>query len=63
MPDIYEFLEAEGYKYTIRLPANAVPQHSAAWLLTRPDGGPLNEVRRYCTGFRYRAGSWKARGR
>jgi hypothetical protein len=23
-PEVYEFLEAEGYKYTIRLPANQV---------------------------------------
>ena len=29
-PDIYEFLEAEGYKYTIRLPANAVLQRASA---------------------------------
>ncbi len=27
-PEIYEFLEAESYKYTIRLPANAVLQES-----------------------------------
>ena len=37
-PEVYELLEAEGYKYTIRLPANAVLQESIAWLLTRPVG-------------------------
>ncbi len=37
-PDIYEFLEAEGYKYTIRLPANAVLQESIGRLLKRPVG-------------------------
>src|ERR687883_1398653 len=57
-PEIYEFLEAEGYKYTIRLPANAVLQASIAWLLKRPVGRPPHEVRRYHASFRYRAGSW-----
>lgn len=33
-PEICELLEAEGYKCTIRLPANAVLQASIAWLLT-----------------------------
>jgi Transposase DDE domain group 1 len=55
---IYEFLEAEGYKYTIRLPANAVLQESIAWLLRRPVGRPPHEVRRYHASFSYRAGSW-----
>ena len=58
MPDLYEFLEAEGYKYAIRLPANAVLQESIAWLLRRPVGRPPHEVRRYHASFSYRAGSW-----
>ena len=33
-PDIYEFLEAEGYTYAIRLKANAVLQESIAHLLS-----------------------------
>ena len=57
-PDIYEFLEAEGYKYTIRLPANAVLQQNIAWLLKRPVGRPAHEVRRYHASFNYQAGSW-----
>src|SRR5215213_1543397 len=57
-PDIYEFLEAEGYKYTIRLPANAVLQASIGWLLKRPVGRPPHEVRRYYASFSYRAKSW-----
>jgi hypothetical protein len=57
-PDIYEFLEAEGYKYTIRLPANAVPQERIGWLLKRPVGRPPNEVRRYYASFSYQAASW-----
>lgn len=46
-PDIYEFLEAEGYKYTIRLSANSVLQERIGWLLKPPVGRPPNEVRRY----------------
>ncbi len=61
-PDIYAFLDSEGYKYTIRLPANAVLQARIAWLLQRPVGRPPHEVRRYHASFSYRAGSWnKAR--
>jgi hypothetical protein len=51
-------LEAEGYKYTIRLPANSIWQESIAWLLKRPIGRPPHEVRRYYASFSYRAGSW-----
>ena len=57
-PDVYELLEAEGCKYTIRLPANPVLQESVAWLLKRPVGRPPHEVRRYHASFSYRAGSW-----
>jgi hypothetical protein len=57
-PEVYELLEAEGYKYTIRLPANAVLQESIGWLLTRPVGRPPQEVRRYHASFSYQAGSW-----
>jgi hypothetical protein len=57
-PGIYEFLEAEGYKYTIRLPANAVLQERICWLLKRPVGRPPFAVRRYYATFRYQAASW-----
>src|SRR5918911_412386 len=57
-PEVYECLEAEGYGYTIRLPANAVLQASIGWLLKRPVGRPPHEVRRYHASFRYQAGSW-----
>jgi hypothetical protein len=43
-PDIYDFLEAEGYKYTIRLKANSILQESIAYLLTRPVGRPPDHV-------------------
>jgi hypothetical protein len=57
-PDIYEYLEAEGMLYAIRLPANKVLQESIAHLLTRPVGRPPNHVRRYYASFSYQAGSW-----
>lgn len=44
-PARYEFLEAEGYEYTIRLPANAVLQERIGWLLKRPVGRPSRDVR------------------
>ena len=57
-PEVYEFLEAEGFKYTIRLPGNKM--ESIAHLLKRPVGRPPIEVRRYYANFSYRAQSWKA---
>ncbi|MCP4382280.1 MAG: IS1380 family transposase [Hyphomicrobiales bacterium] len=62
-PDIYEFLEAEGYKYTIRLKANAILQQSIAYLLRRPVGRPPNHVVRTYASFSYRAGSWDKKRR
>jgi hypothetical protein len=58
-PEIYEFLEAEGYGYAIRLPTNRVVQHKIGHLLQRPVGRPPHEVRRYYASFRYQAQSWK----
>jgi hypothetical protein len=52
------FLEAESFRYAIRLPANAVLQRRIAHLLNRPIGRPPNEVRRFYASFRYRAASW-----
>ena len=62
-PDIYEYLEAEGYTYVIRLKANAVLHESIAHLLTRPVGRPPNHVRRYYASFSYQAGSWDRKRR
>jgi len=58
-PDIYEFLEAEGYGYAIRLPANRVLQDEIGHLLKRPVGRPPLEVRRYYASFSYQAQTWK----
>jgi DDE family transposase len=59
MPDVYEFLEANGMGYTIRLPANRVLQDKIGHLLTRPAGRPPNEVRRFHASVSYQAQSWK----
>jgi hypothetical protein len=45
-PEVYTFLEAEGFKYAMRLLANAVLQRRMANLLKRPVGRPPHEVRR-----------------
>jgi hypothetical protein len=58
MPEVYELLEAEGMKYTIRLPANRVLQDKIGFLLSRPVGRPPNDVRRFHASFSYRAQSW-----
>ena len=58
-PEIYEFIEAEGIGYTIRLPANSVLQDRIGYLLERPVGRPPLEVRRYYASFSYPAKSWK----
>src|SRR3954449_406756 len=57
-PEVYELLEAEGYAYVIRLPANAVLQRRIAHLLKRPVGRPPHEVRRFYASFRYQAQTW-----
>ena len=63
LPDLYEFLENEGYKYTIRLKANAVLQGHIAHLLKRPIGRPPNHVQRFHASFSYQAGSWNKKRR
>lgn len=63
MPEVYEFLEAVGFRYAIRLPANKVLQERIAHLLKRPVGRPPNDVRRYYASFSYQAGSWNKKRR
>ena len=58
-PEMYEFLEAEGIGYTIRLPANSILQDRIGYLLKRPVGRPPHEIRRYYARFSYQAQSWK----
>lgn len=62
IPELYVFLEAERYGYTIRLKSNAVLERQIQHLLTRPVGRPPKKpVVRYHD-FMYQAASWdKAR--
>ena len=57
-PYVYEFLEAEEFKYAIRIAANKIVQENVAHLLTRPVGRPPNDVRRYYASFSYQAATW-----
>ncbi len=58
LPDVYEYLEAEGFGYAIRLPANRVLQERIGHLLRRPVGRPPHCVRRFYESFLYQAQSW-----
>jgi hypothetical protein len=57
-PEVYEYLEAEGIKYAIRLLANRVLQGRIGYLLTRPVGRPPNEVCLSYANFTHQAGTW-----
>jgi hypothetical protein len=57
-PELYERLEAEGYGYAIRLPANAVLQERIGHLLTRPVGRPPKKPQVFFASFSYQAQSW-----
>jgi hypothetical protein len=58
-PEIYEFLEAEEFRYAIRLPVNQKLQEAINYLLTRPVGRPPLNPQVFHASFRYRAKSWK----
>lgn len=57
-PELYEFLEAEGYRYAIRLPANHVLHTEISYLLTRPVSRPPKKSIVYFTCFEYLAATW-----
>jgi len=44
-PEVYQYLEQEGFYYAIRLPANAVLQRGIDHLLTRASGAPSEAPR------------------
>jgi len=61
-PELYEYLEAEGFEYAIRLPANEALLRDIEPMLTRPVGRPSNRPVVWYAGFLYQAKSWtKAR--
>jgi hypothetical protein len=57
-PEVYAFLEAEGYLYAIRLPANDVLQREIQHLMTRPVGRPPAKPIVFYHEFMYQAASW-----
>ena len=58
IPELYAFLEAEQFFYTIRLKANAVLEREIEHLLTRPVGRPPHQPQVFYHSFQYQAGSW-----
>ena len=57
-PEIYEYLEEEGFLYAIRLPANEVLQAEIAPLLRRPVGRPPRKPVVWFADFSYQAATW-----
>ncbi len=57
-PELYEYLEAEGYRYAIRLPANEVVQREIEPFLTRPVGRPPRRPIVWHHDFLYQAKTW-----
>jgi hypothetical protein len=57
-PALYRLLEKEGYRYTIRLKANAVLEREIEHLLTRPVGRPSHKPKVFYHSFQYQAKSW-----
>jgi hypothetical protein len=57
-PEIYRELEAEGFFYAIRLPANAVLQEEIRHLLKRPVGRPSKKLKVLYHSFQYQAATW-----
>ena len=58
-PEVYEYLEQEGFGYAIRLPANQVLMRHIDHLLTRPVGRPPKRPIVWHHDFRYQAASWQ----
>jgi len=57
-PKLLRWLEQEGFRYAIRIKANAVLERKIAHLLRRPVGRPSRKPKVFYHSFRYRAGSW-----
>ena len=58
-PALYRLLEKEGYRYAIRLKANAVLERKIEHLLTRPVGRPSQQPKVFYHSFQYQAKSWQ----
>ena len=58
-PEIYEYLEGNGFLYAIRLPANEILYEKIQHLLTRPVGRPPKKPIVLFYDFMYQAASWE----
>ncbi len=58
-PEVYRYLEAEGYSYAIRLPANAILYRDIEYLLTRSVGRPPKRPIVFYHSVSYQAASWE----
>src|SRR5918912_2340162 len=58
LPKLLRLLEQEGFRYAIRIKANAVLERKIAHLLKRPVGRPSHKPKVFYHSFRYQAGSW-----
>ena len=59
LPKLLRLLEKEGFRYAIRIKANAVLERKIAHLLRRPVGRPSHKPKVFYAGFRYQAKSWR----
>jgi len=57
-PELYRFLEDEGFFYAVRLPANEMLHAEIKHLLKRPVGRPSKKPKVLYHSFGYEAGSW-----
>jgi hypothetical protein len=58
IPELFDYLEDNGFGYAIRLKTNKVLQRRIAHLLRRRQGRPSNFVERHYATFSYQAKSW-----
>jgi hypothetical protein len=57
-PALYRLLEEAGYRYAIRIKANAVLEREIEHLLTRPVGRPSHKPKVFYHSIQYQAKSW-----
>jgi hypothetical protein len=58
IPELFDYLEANGFGYAIRLRANKVLERKIAHLLRRRPGRPSSKIERHYASFSYQAKSW-----